>query len=84
MPKVSGGERFCAFAAAGRKVSNLHIGYEAVEPCALTEVATGLVTLADEYDQCSLTRMKYAGKAGAWDKTRIVLQATETPVHRWR
>lgn len=72
IPKVPGLERFLAFANAGRELSALHIGYETVEPFPLTEDENGLTSAADDYAKYSVTKMKYAGKAGAWDKTRIV------------
>jgi predicted helicase len=72
IPKVRGAERFLAFAKAGRELSALHIGYESVEPYPLAEAEIGLVAVADEYAKYSVTKMKYAGKAGAWDKTRII------------
>lgn len=72
IPKVPGAEQFLAFAQAGRELSALHVGYESVEPYPLTEVQTGLVPVDDEYAKYAVTKMKYAGKAGAWDKTRII------------
>lgn len=72
IPKVPDAERFLAFAQAGRELTALQIGYEEVEPYPLTEVPTGLVPGADEYAKYAVTKMKYAGKAGAWDKTRII------------
>lgn len=75
IPMVAGsaGNRragFDAFAEAGRALSALHIGYEEVEPYPLTEtVAPGAPN--DPYERFSVKKMKYGGKAGAWDKTTI-------------
>ncbi len=70
IPQVPGRDRFEAFAAAGRALSELHIGYEQVDPYPMTEVASP-VAPEDEYERFTVTKMKYGGKAGAWDKTRI-------------
>ena len=70
IPMVSGRDRFEAFADAGRKLSELHIGYENVEPYPLTEVSPAF-TPSDPFDKFEVKKMKYGGKAGAWDKTRI-------------
>jgi predicted helicase len=76
-------ERFEAFAAAGRALADLHIGYEAVEPYLLEISSRGCVVEEGEepggiqtpFDYYAVTKMKYAGKAGAWDKTRIAYNA---------
>ncbi|RAM37258.1 DEAD/DEAH box helicase [Arthrobacter globiformis] len=75
IPQVPDTERFRAFVDAGKALSDLHIGYESLEPYALTEVATGLAVEQDDYARFAVTKMKYAGKAGTWDKTRIVYNA---------
>ncbi|WP_160667759.1 DEAD/DEAH box helicase [Pseudarthrobacter sp. ATCC 49987] len=72
VPKVPGMERFRAFSQAGRELSILHIGYESVDPYPLKEIQTGLVPSAEEYAKYAVTKMRYAGKAGAWDKSRIL------------
>lgn len=70
IPMVSGRDRFDAFADAGRKLSELHIGYEDVTPYPLTEVSPAF-TPSDPFEKFEVKKMKYGGKAGAWDKTRI-------------
>ena len=67
---VPGRERFESFASAGRKLSDLHIGYEDVESYALTE-SVSLSAPEDPYERFAVKKMKYGGKAGAWDKTTI-------------
>lgn len=70
IPQVKVREDFNAFVHAGRDLSALHIGYEDVQPFPLTEtVAT--VAPDDEFDRYAVTKMKYGGKSGAWDKTVI-------------
>lgn len=70
IPMVPGRDRFEAFAEAGRKLSELHVGYESIEPYPLTE-AVSLAAPADEYERFAVKKMKYGGKAGSWDKTVI-------------
>ena len=70
IPMVSGRERFEAFVTAGRTLSELHIGYENIEPHPLTEVVSPAAPV-DEYERFAVKKMKYGGKAGAWDKSRI-------------
>lgn len=72
IPQVPGADRFRAFVGACLALSDLHIGYEDLEPYPLNEVATGLPVEQDDYARYAVTKMKYAGKAGAWDKTRII------------
>lgn len=70
IPQVSGRERFEAFVQAGRALTDLHIGYEDLVPYPLDErVLPGAPE--DEFERYAVTKMKYAGKAGSWDKTRI-------------
>ncbi|GAB3283355.1 DEAD/DEAH box helicase [Sinomonas notoginsengisoli] len=72
IPKARGAEGFQGLAAAGRRLSELHIGYEDVEPYPLAEVVTAPGLETDAYAKYAVTKMKYGGKAGAWDKTRVV------------
>lgn len=74
IPMVLGRDRFERFTDAGRKLSELHIGYETMEPYPLTETIH-IGAPVDEYERFTVRKMKYAGKAGAWDKTRIAYNA---------
>ncbi|WP_315914974.1 type ISP restriction/modification enzyme [Arthrobacter sp. lap29] len=78
IPKVPGAEKFMAFSQAGRDLSALHIGYEEQEPFPLTEVGTSVVPVGDDYEKYAVKKMKYGGKAGAWDKTRILYNSKVT------
>lgn len=70
IPQVPGRERFEAFVRAGRNLADLHINYEDLAPFPFTErVAPGAPE--DEFERYTVAKMKYAGKAGTWDKTRI-------------
>lgn len=71
IPMVQSKESFEAFVDAGRKLSDIHIGYEAVEPYPLTETTGVAFAPTDPYDRFAVTKMKYGGKAGSWDKTTI-------------
>lgn len=70
IPQVKGRESFDAFVNAGRELSALHIGYEDVDPYPLTETVTTAAP-DNEFDRFAVTKMKYGGKSGAWDKTVI-------------
>ncbi|MGM1029893.1 MAG: type ISP restriction/modification enzyme [Actinomycetota bacterium] len=70
IPMVADRERFEEFADAGRKLSELHIGYEDVEPYPVVETIA-LSAPSDPYERFKVSKMKYGGKPGAWDKTRI-------------
>ncbi|MGN5734704.1 DEAD/DEAH box helicase [Arthrobacter psychrochitiniphilus] len=78
IPKVPGAEKFMAFSQAGRDLSALHIGYEQQKPFSLTEVETAVVPVGDDYAKYAVKKMKYGGKAGAWDKSRIIYNAQVT------
>ncbi|KIC68716.1 DEAD/DEAH box helicase [Pseudarthrobacter phenanthrenivorans] len=89
IPQVPGTDRFQAFVEAGKVLSDLHIGYESLEPYTLDEVSTGLAAEQDEFARYAVTKMKYAGKAGEWDKSRIIynphisLEGIPEDVHRY-
>jgi predicted helicase len=64
IPELADPADFWAGAAAGRALSELHLGYESVEPYPVT--VTGTVS-----DDLYVTKMRFGGKAGAWDKTTV-------------
>ncbi|MET4060153.1 putative helicase [Arthrobacter sp. UYP6] len=72
VPKVPDTDRFRSFVEAGRGLADLHLGYEDLAPYSLTEREPSLVGANDEYAKYAVTKMKYGGKTGAWDKTRII------------
>lgn len=70
IPQMEGRERFDAFVDAGQNLAELHINYENLTLYQLTEyILPG--TPEDKYERFAVTKMKYGGKAGSWDKTRI-------------
>ncbi|MFJ4266275.1 DEAD/DEAH box helicase [Paenarthrobacter nicotinovorans] len=78
IPRVPGVAKFNAFVDAGKALSELHIGYESLEPYTLNEIVIGLTDEQDEYARYAVTKMKYAGKARALDKTRIIYNSQIT------
>lgn len=64
IPLLTDAADFWAFAEAGRKLSDLHLGYETLEPFALDEVRPAGASPV-------VKKMRFGGKAGAWDKTTI-------------
>lgn len=71
IPQVPTVEDFRAFSDAGRALSELHVGYESVEPYSLEEHWAVTPETLDEAERYRVTKMKYGGKAGAWDKTVV-------------
>jgi predicted helicase len=65
IPKLMNSESFIVFCDAGRRLSELHLNYESVPPYPLEEVLTGERDLR-------VKKMKFKGKAGAWDKSTVI------------
>ena len=65
LPKLSEKADFGTFSSAGRELAALHLNYETVDHFPLTEVGT------DTHD-LRVTKMKFGGKAGAWDKSTVI------------
>ena len=69
IPRVAKAIDFWAFSKAGRKLADLHINYETVDPYQV-DIEGGALLLADFTDaDYRVTQMKFASKA---DKTRVV------------
>ncbi|MCC4234852.1 DEAD/DEAH box helicase family protein [Sphingobium soli] len=80
IPAVKGIESFRAFVAAGRKLGELHVGYESVEPYPIS-IAQGDLRLANIDDPESFYRveqMRFAGKRPKLDKTTVIYNANIT------
>ena len=76
IPLPGSAEDFHAYAAAGRELMDLHIGYETVEPYPLTEShSTG-----DESDPAfyRVTTMRWGGTGRAKDRSVIVYNGNVT------
>ena len=80
IPAVKGIESFRAFIEAGRKLGDLHIGYENVEPYPVA-IAQGDLRLAHIDNPEAFYRveqMKFAGKRPKLDKTTVIYNANIT------
>lgn len=70
IPIVEKAEDFIAFSEAGRKLAELHLNYEKAAPCEKVYVA------GTEKNNFHVEKMKFAGKQGAWDKSRIIYNSS--------
>ncbi|EJF84455.1 DEAD/DEAH box helicase [Candidatus Bartonella washoeensis] len=77
IPTVKKVEDFWAFVTAGRKLGDLHMNYEEVEPYPVTYKQGDPRTwmIADEVRFYRVEAMKFAGKRGALDKTTVIYNA---------
>lgn len=85
LPRIPKVKDFWGYADAGRRLSELHLGYETVEPWGLEEVVDGVVSTrptnngtppADATEPggvLHVKKMKYGGKSPKWDKTRVIV-----------
>jgi predicted helicase len=72
LPRIPKVRDFTGFVEAGRRLAELHVGYESVAPYDLEEVVTA--TLADDYAQYAVTdrKMSFGGRGRDKDKSTIV------------
>ncbi|WP_375694095.1 DEAD/DEAH box helicase [Bartonella sp. AD24XZML] len=77
IPTVKRVEDFWAFVTAGRKLGDLHMNYEEVEPYPVTYKQGDPRTwvISDEKSFYRVEAMKFAGKRGAIDKSTVVYNA---------
>ncbi|QEE08194.1 N-6 DNA methylase [Bartonella kosoyi] len=77
IPTVKRVEDFWAFVTAGRKLGDLHMNYEEVEPYPVTykqgDPKTWVISDAESFYR--VQAMKFAGKRGAVDKSTVVYNA---------
>jgi predicted helicase len=80
IPMVPTVEDFEAFAAAGRRLAELHIGYEHVDPYPLdvAELPGPEVTGKALFDWYAVEKMRFAGNARAKDTSAIVYNSRIT------
>jgi predicted helicase len=69
IPAVKKFADFKAFSDAGRKLAELHIGYESIAPYPVTIEGGALLLSGFTDDDYRVTQMKFASKA---DKTRVI------------
>lgn len=74
IPTVKQEADFWAFVEAGRKLGDLHVNYETVEPYAVTykEGDLRLANVADPVAFYRVEQMKFAGKRPNLDKTTVI------------
>lgn len=74
IPSVKTGADFWAFVDAGQKLSNLHCGYEKVEPypVVIREGDLRLATIDDPHGFYHVEQMRFAGKRPNLDKTTVI------------
>ncbi len=80
IPTVKTAAAFWAFTAAGRKLGDLHVGYEAVEPYPVV-VAQGdlrLASIPDPEAFFRVTKMRFGGKGKAKDRSTIIYNSNIT------
>ncbi len=80
IPKVGSSEDFRAFAAAGRELAALHIGYETIDPYSLQmagEPGPGVAGAA-LYDYYRVEKMRFAGKSTAKDRSTVIYNSRIT------
>lgn len=80
IPAVKQAVDFWTFVGAGRKLAELHCGYEQVEPYPIT-IAQGDLRLANISDPQSFYRveqMKFGGKRPKLDKSTVIYNASIT------
>ncbi len=81
LPRIPKVAEFWAFAKAGRELSELHLGYETIEPWPLEEVVDGEVSIrpraaystSDDDEVLHVVKMHYGGKRPKLDKSRVVV-----------
>jgi predicted helicase len=71
IPQVSAAEHFRTFVMAGEQLSELHIGYETVEPFPLKEEWRGAP--ATEAAACEVEKMRFAKQGQVVDRSAIVV-----------
>jgi predicted helicase len=71
---------FRAFSYAGRRLGDLHVNYETVEPYPVTykQGTPALWNISDRKAFYCVTKMKFAGKRGDIDKTTVIYNANIT------
>jgi predicted helicase len=80
IPAVKTYADFRAFSDAGRRLGDLHVNYETVEPYPVTykQGTPALWKIDDPKAFYRVTKMKFAGKRGDTDKTTVIYNANIT------
>ena len=80
MPIVASGANFRAFADAGRRLGDLHIGFDTVEPYPVIFIRgdTALAAPTDPVSFFRVEQMKFAGKRPNVDKSTVIYNSNIT------
>lgn len=80
IPCVKSYADFCAFSDAGRRLGDLHVNYETVEPYPVTykQGTPALWKIDDPKKFYRVTKMKFGGNARDKDKTKVIYNANIT------
>lgn len=83
IPAVKTYADFRAFAEAGRRLGDLHVNYETVEPYPVTykQGTPALWKIDDAAAFYRVTKMKFGGKARGKDKTTVIYNANITMIN---
>ena len=80
IPAVKKFEDFMAFSEAGRKLGDLHVNYESVDPYPVTikEGDLKLAHIPDPQEFYRVKKMRFDGKRGNQDKTTVIYNSNIT------
>lgn len=72
LPRIPKVVDFWGYAKAGRELSELHLGYESIEPWPLEEVSTSSTSGSGD-ELFHVKKMSYGGKRPKLDKSRVIV-----------
>lgn len=75
LPRIPKVKDFWGFSGAGRKLADLHLNYEAVQPYPLEEVSSG--TVGDEYEFYQVRKLSFGSRK---DRSKIIYNGNITLV----
>src|SRR5574337_1050222 len=67
LPRIPKVKDFWGFSTAGRKLADLHLNYESVEPYPLEEITNG--TVGNEYELYQVSKLSFASRK---DRSKII------------
>lgn len=73
LPRIPKVKDFRGFAEAGRKLSELHLGYETIEPWPLEEVWSTGASTSSANEKFHVVKMRYGGNARKPERTTVVV-----------
>lgn len=78
IPYVSDPDKFIAFAESGRRLSDLHLGYESIDPWPELDVTYSDRFNPDSPDSYRVEKMKYAKTGRETDRTTVIYNSNIT------